>query len=44
MLRPVNRLSLKESHLGHTQQRLLHVVLTVMKLLGGKIFTLPQVI
>lgn len=44
MLHPVNRLSLEESHLRHMLQQFLHMALTVMKLLAGKIFTLPQVI
>lgn len=44
MLRPVNRLPLKESHLRHMLQQFLHIALTVMKLLAGEIFTRPQVI
>lgn len=42
MLHPVNRLPLKESHLRHKLQQFLHMALTVMELLAGKIFTFPQ--
>lgn len=42
MLHPVNRLPLKESHLRHMLQQLLHMALSVMELLAGKIFTFPQ--